>query len=118
MCRLEMAQGRVSLASAGLQILKLCYLKLQASSRPQLQAPMNSFHQSVQIPDSTPSDQSQIGGSSSHLSDEFTNLTDLGTLPMHDMGQLDTASMFEDITGSNFDLESWVQQMSYMNGFE
>lgn len=118
MCRLEMAQGRVSLASAGLQILKLCYHKMQASSRPQLHAPMNSFYQPGQIPNSTPSDQTQIGGSSSHLSDEFANLTDLGTLPIHDTSQLDTASMFDDITGANFDLESWVQQMSYMNDLE
>jgi hypothetical protein len=29
---------------------------------------------------------------------------------------VDNAAMFDDITVSNFDIESWVQQMNEMNG--
>lgn len=41
-----------------------------------------------------------------------------GPVAMFESGQLDSAVMFEDITGSNFDIESWVQQMSQANGWD
>lgn len=115
--RLELTQEMVSLANSGLQILKRCYLKMQLSFPLQLHAPKYTVHNPIQVVnmDSASSGETQFDGSSCHQPRDLSNLPDHGTMPIPELGQLDSAVMFDDVTVSNFDIESWVRQMSQMN---
>lgn len=115
--RLELAKERVSLANSGLKILKRCYLKMQPLSQLQPHAPRYTVHNPIQMVNSVSSGEAQIDGSSCHQPQDLSNLPDPGTMSMPELGQLDSAVMFDDITESNFDIDSWVRQMSQMNDF-
>ncbi|KAJ5939400.1 hypothetical protein N7466_002534 [Penicillium verhagenii] len=116
--RLESAQERISLARAGLQILKHCHLKMQSLSHPQIYALQNTAHQPNPLANSINTAQTQIENPSDLFSWDFANLPESGTMPIIDTSQLDSTVMFEDITVSNFDIESWVKHMSQMNNLE
>lgn len=110
--RLELAKERAPLAHRGSQILRLCYQKMQTA--PQLQLPRSNtiVHQPIQIMDSASSRKIQIDDPSSQFSRDVANLPKSTTASMFDPSQLDSTVIFEDITVPNFDIESWVQQMS------
>ncbi|KAJ5631993.1 hypothetical protein N7490_008332 [Penicillium lividum] len=72
--RLEMAQERVSLARSGLQILQICYPKLQAFSRSQSHVPMNTVSLPDLVVNGISSDQSRIEDLPTHSLEDFTNI--------------------------------------------
>lgn len=113
--RLELAQERVSLANSGLQILKPCYQKLQLLSQLPLHTPEYTAHQPIQIMDSVSCGKTQMDDPSCQQSEGFSNLTETGMLSISELSQFDSATMFEDITSSDFDIELWVRQMSEVN---
>ncbi|KAJ6022531.1 uncharacterized protein N7446_012881 [Penicillium canescens] len=109
--RLELAQDRVSLAKSGLLILKLCHLRMQPMTQFQQNMPRTTVQQPSQILDSISSGETLIDNASSHYLFPAP-----GIMPEFATSGVDNAAMFDDITVSNFDIESWVQQMNEMNG--
>jgi hypothetical protein len=109
--RLELAQDRVSLAKSGLHILKLCHSRMQPMPQFQNSMPRATVQQPSQMLDSISSGEPRIGNASSHYS-----FPESGIMPEFGTGGVDSAVMFDDITVSNFDIESWVQQMNEMTG--
>ncbi|CAG8947917.1 unnamed protein product [Penicillium salamii] len=100
--RLEMAQDRVSLAKSGLHVLKMCYSRML----PQLQG----MHGIAARPSGL------VGISGEPVGTALSNQSAMGShMPEFGTG-VDNSVMFDDITVSNFDIESWVQQMNEMNG--
>ncbi|KAJ5771290.1 uncharacterized protein N7511_003341 [Penicillium nucicola] len=115
--RLERAQDRVSLAKSGLYILKLCYSRMQPMPQFQNTLPRNFAPQPSQLLDRVSSGEPHIAQAPSQYSfPESGIIPEVGTGGLDSGIMFDSAIMFEDITGSNFDIESWVNQMNEMNG--
>ncbi|KAJ9483327.1 hypothetical protein VN97_g10084 [Penicillium thymicola] len=108
--RLELAQDRVSLAKSGLHILKLCHSRMQPMPHFQQSVHRITVQQPSQILDGISSGEPQIGTVPSQYSFPESSI-----MPEFGSGGVDNAVMFDDITVSNFDIESWVQQMNEMN---
>ncbi|KAJ5609184.1 hypothetical protein N7528_009751 [Penicillium herquei] len=113
--RLEFTKERVPLANSALQILKLCHLKRQSQSHLQFHAPGFAFSQSDQIGENAASGAMRIDGISAsdsvqvHIPSAASNF---------EPSQIDNAVMFDDFILSDFDVESWAQQMGLMNGLD
>jgi hypothetical protein len=73
--------------------------------------PSSTVQQPSQILDGISSGETQIDNASSHYLFPATSI-----MPEFPTSGVDNAAMFDDITVSNFDIESWVQQMNEMNG--
>jgi hypothetical protein len=115
--RLELVKERVSLANSALQILKLCHKK-QPLPQPQFQTPGFPVHQPSQIADSAMSGGMGIEYPSNPTTRSPAVLHVPSTMPSFEPSQIGSAVMFDNFTLSNFDIESWVQQMSQMDGVE
>lgn len=111
-CRLELARERISLANSALQIVKLCFIKMQPLPPFQLHTPDHIVQPPHQSVENFSYDQTQLGGPSSHISHDFPIITDTNDISMFDPVQLDSAAMFDEITLSSFDIESWVKHMN------
>lgn len=110
--RLELAQERLTLAKLGLKILKLCHSRMQQIPQFQQEIPRATLHQPFQTVDNISAGEPQVDNVPSHHS-----FPEPGILPEFAINGIDNEAMFDDIMVSNFDIESWVQQMDRMNSF-
>ncbi|KAJ5675402.1 hypothetical protein N7462_008299 [Penicillium macrosclerotiorum] len=114
--RLDLVKERLSLASSALQVLNLCHLKKQSLSQPEFQAPGLATHQPSQIVDTAASGWMGIGYPSNTTTASPADFHVSGTMLSFEPSHIDSAVMSDDFTLSNFDIESWVQQMGQMDG--
>ncbi|KAJ5865084.1 uncharacterized protein N7529_007000 [Penicillium soppii] len=116
MYRLELARERFSLAASALQILKPCYIKMQPLSH-QLHTSEHTVQLPSQISPNFPYRDTQLGGLSDHYSQGSSTLPEQNSMPIFDPEHFHSAAMFDEITMSNFDIVSWVQDMNKSNNF-
>ncbi|PYH82074.1 hypothetical protein BO82DRAFT_334429 [Aspergillus uvarum CBS 121591] len=114
--RLEVVKERVSLANSALQILNRCSIKMQLLSQSQFHAPTFTAHHPNQMTKSAPFNELGIAYPSEPAPRNPMPFQTSNTLFNVEPGEIETAGMFEDFTGSNFNIESWVQQIAQMNG--
>lgn len=115
--RLDLARERVPMANSALQVLKICDLKRQFSPQPQFLTPEFS----VPPPSQT------MGAASGEMGFVYPSDPALGihaqapvpsTMSSFEPSQIDSAVMFDEFIISDFDIDSWVQQMGPMDGLD
>ncbi|KAJ5723421.1 hypothetical protein N7488_001456 [Penicillium malachiteum] len=116
--RLEFTKERVPLANSALQILKLCHLKRQSQSHLQFHAPGFAVSQSDHMGQNPVSSALGIEGTSDTVPRSSVQVHIPRAMSNFEPSQIDSAVMFDDFILSDFDVESWVQQMGLMNGLD
>ncbi|KAJ6004889.1 hypothetical protein N7540_012688 [Penicillium herquei] len=116
--RLEFTKERVSLSNSALQILKLCHLKKQSLPHLQFYAPTFAVPQSTQIGETAASGARRIDGTSDRVPRSPVQANMPSAMSNFEPSQIDSAVMFDDFIMSDFDVESWVQQMGLTNGLD
>lgn len=116
--RLELTKERVSMANSALQILKLCDLKRQSSPQLQFPTPGFSVSQPSQILGTTTSGEMGFSYPSDPAQTTPVQINVAGGISNFEPGQIDSAVMFDDFILSDFDIDSWVQQMGPMTGLD
>ncbi|KAJ5094429.1 hypothetical protein N7456_010290 [Penicillium angulare] len=116
--RLESLKARVSLANSGLQILKLCHLKMQPLLQIRFHEPKFPIHQPNQMGQSATPGEIGIDYPYSSAPESNSQFQEPNTMPLFYPGQIDSTVNFDDLIDPNLDIASWVQQMGQMNGME
>jgi len=114
--RLVLTKERVPMANSALQVLKLCDLKRQSSPQPQVPTPGFAISQPSQIMGTAVSGEMGFDYSSYPALGISGQAHVPSTVSNFEPNQIDTAMMFDEFIVSEFDIDSWVQQLGPVDG--